>query len=150
MRPMAEVHAQAQREIPAPPGAVVAFLRDLHARPRILTDNWSDFHVRDGGEGAGTVIAYRFSTGRREREYLLTVEEAGTVLRERDQRSSFVTTWTVQGAGDGRSTVTLESSWRGAGGIGGFFERRFAPAGLGRIYAQVLDRLAAEPLGPAA
>lgn len=29
-------------------------------------------------------------------------------------------------------------------GIGGFFERTFAPRGLGRIYDSVLEKLAAE------
>lgn len=38
----------------------------------------------------------------------------------------------------------MTSTWDGATGIGGFFERTFAPKGLGRIYDLVLDRLAAE------
>ena len=42
------------------------------------------------------------------------------------------------------STVTVESSWVGGGGIGGFFERLFAPMSLRRTYARVLDKLAAE------
>jgi hypothetical protein len=49
----------------------------------------------------------------------------------------------VQPAGAG-SSVSIESSWDGAGGIGGFFERTFAPMGLRRIYSQMLDKLAAE------
>jgi hypothetical protein len=39
--------------------------------------------------------------------------------------------------------VLLESSWEGAGGIGGFFERIFAPRALRRIQADVLKRLRA-------
>jgi hypothetical protein len=39
--------------------------------------------------------------------------------------------------------VVLESSWEGAGGIGGFFERIFAPRALRRIQADVLERLRA-------
>jgi len=31
--------------------------------------------------------------------------------------------------------------WNGAGGIGGFFEKTFAPAGLKRIYDGVLAKL---------
>ncbi|MGW9367480.1 SRPBCC family protein, partial [Streptomyces albidoflavus] len=34
--------------------------------------------------------------------------------------------------------------WNGAGGIGGFFERTFAPKGLARIHDQTLAKLAAE------
>ncbi len=41
-------------------------------------------------------------------------------------------------------SVTLESSWQGAGGIGGVFERTFAPLGLRRIYGEMLEKLAAE------
>jgi hypothetical protein len=53
-----------------------------------------------------------------------------------------VTTWTVAPAGDAASTVTITTTWNGAGGIGGFFEKTFAPKGLARIYAGVLDNLA--------
>jgi hypothetical protein len=41
------------------------------------------------------------------------------------------------------STVTLESSWVGGGGIGGFFERLFAPLGMRKIFNEVLERLSA-------
>jgi hypothetical protein len=39
--------------------------------------------------------------------------------------------------------VILESSWEGAGGLGGFFERMFAPRALRRIQADMLERLRA-------
>jgi hypothetical protein len=54
-----------------------------------------------------------------------------------------VITWTVTPAGEGRSKVVVETTWKGAGGIGGFFERTFAPKGLNRIHDEVLGRLAA-------
>ncbi len=38
----------------------------------------------------------------------------------------------------------MTTVWNGAGGIGGFFERTFAPKGLARIYDAVLARLDAE------
>jgi hypothetical protein len=40
--------------------------------------------------------------------------------------------------------VRVRTTWNGAGGIGGFFERTFAPKGLRRVYDQVLERLDAE------
>ncbi|MEU1165734.1 hypothetical protein ABZ372_36915, partial [Streptomyces sp. NPDC005921] len=40
--------------------------------------------------------------------------------------------------------VVVHTTWQGAGGIGGFFEKTFAPKGLGRIYDGILDKLAAE------
>jgi hypothetical protein len=54
--------------------------------------------------------------------------------------SSAVTTFTVaeQGAA---SLVRITTAWDGAGGIGGFFERMFAPRVLRAIYADELKRL---------
>jgi hypothetical protein len=122
---------------------VLAVLRDYReARPRMLPDNYTAYRVESGGDGSGTVIGYHFSAGGRERDYRLRVEESAGQLREHDELSSFVTTWTIQPNGAG-SDVTIESSWDGAGGIGGVFERTFAPIGLRRIYADILNRLAA-------
>ena len=139
---MATVTARATRAVEAPPERVLDFLRDYRvARPRILPDNYSAYRVEQGGQGQGTVIGYHFSAGGRERDYRLGVEEDGGGLFERDQLSSFVSHWTVAPDGAG-SQVTLESSWQGAGGIGGVFERTFAPLGLRKIYGEMLDKLA--------
>ena len=141
---MARVKAQATRTVDASPEKVLEVLRDYRdARQRILTDNYTAYRVEQGGHGDGTVIGYHFAAGGRERDYRLRVEESTGELRERDELSSFVSTWSVQPAGAG-ATVTIESSWDGAGGIGGFFERTFAPIGLRRIYGQLLERLAAQ------
>jgi Polyketide cyclase / dehydrase and lipid transport len=139
---MATVHASASNVVNAPRDQVLAFLRDYReSRPKILTEQYSSYRVEQGGDGAGTIIAYHFAAGGRERDYRLHVEEEDGTLRERDEFSSFVSTWRVTPDGD-RSQVALEASWEGAGGIGGFFERLFAPLGLRRIYGEVLDRLA--------
>jgi hypothetical protein len=144
IRVMARVKAQATRTVEASPEKVLDVLRDYRdARQRILTDNYTAYRVEQGGHGDGTVIGYHFAAGGRERDYRLRVEESTGELRERDELSSFVSTWSVQPAGAG-SSVTIESSWEGAGGIGGFFERTFAPIGLRRIYGQLLERLAAQ------
>jgi hypothetical protein len=140
---MANVTATATKTVNASPGRVLEFLRDYReGRPQILTDNYSAYRVEQGGEGSGSVIAYHFAAGGRERDYRLRVEDADGGLRERDEFSSFVSTWRVEPEGVG-STVTMEASWQGAGGIGGVFERIFAPLGLRRIYSEVLERLAA-------
>lgn len=55
-----------------------------------------------------------------------------------------VTTWIVTPAGEGKSRAVVTTVWDGAGGVGGFFERTFAPKGLGRIYDAVLAKLADE------
>lgn len=140
---MARVTARASRQVGAPVERVREFLRNYReARPQILTNNYSAYRVEAGGDGTGTVIAYHFAAGRRERDYRLRVEESDGSLRERDELSSFVSTWTVAAAGSG-STVTIESSWEGAAGVAGIFEGFFAPLGLRRIYGEMLSRLAA-------
>lgn len=139
---MATVTARASRALDAPTDRVMAFLRDYQARPQILTENYTAYRVESQGEGGGTLISYHFAAGGRERDYRLQVEETDGALHERDQLSSFVSTWMVEPAGTG-SRVTLEASWQGGSGIGGFFEGIFAPMGLRRIYSQVLERLAA-------
>jgi Polyketide cyclase / dehydrase and lipid transport len=140
---VSRVTASASKPIKAAPEQVLGFLRDYRqARPRILTENYTAYRVEQGGQGTGTVIAYHFAAGGRERDYRLEVQESDGTLYERDQLSSFVATWTVAPGADG-SVVTLEASWNGAGGIGGFFEGLFAPLGLRRIFGELLDRLAA-------
>jgi hypothetical protein len=51
-----------------------------------------------------------------------------------------VINWTVAPAGTG-SSVTVKTTWTGAGGIGGFFEKTFAPLGLRKIQDEVLANL---------
>jgi hypothetical protein len=142
---MAKVTARASRQLDAPPERVLEFLRDYReSRPKILTSNYSAYRVELGGYGQGTVIGYHFAAAGRERDYRLRAEDHDGVLEERDELSSFVSTWTVvPSSADGGSSVSLEASWDGAGGIGGIFEGLFAPLGLRRIYSQMLDRLAA-------
>jgi hypothetical protein len=66
--------------------------------------------------------------------------DPGRVLSESDDGSSLVTTFSVSPDGSG-SRVRIDTTWTGAGGIGGFFEKRFAPTGLRRIYDDELRRL---------
>jgi hypothetical protein len=62
------------------------------------------------------------------------------VITESDTTSSLITTWTVTPAGDW-SRVRIETRWDGAKGVGGFFERLFAPPAIRRIYNDQLRRL---------
>ncbi|MEV4441850.1 SRPBCC family protein, partial [Streptomyces sp. NPDC049577] len=101
-----------------------------------------------GGDGKGTLVHWKLqATSKRVRDCLLEVDEpTGSTghLVEKDRNSSMVTNWIVTPAGEGRARVVVTTTWNGAGGVGGFFERTFAPKGLGRIYDAVLERLAAE------
>jgi hypothetical protein len=137
------IRVLAEREVPARPERVFAFLTDYQdARPLILTENYLDYRVEEGGSGAGTVVSYRLQAAGRERAYRLRAETpAHNTLVERDTASSLVTTWRVMPAPNDRSIVRLVTEWQGSGGIRGFFERTFAPRGLRRIYDEVLERL---------
>lgn len=140
---MSRVVARATAQVQTAPDRVVEFLRDYRdSRQRILTENYTAYRVEQGGTGEGTVYAYHFAAGGRERDYRLHVHESPGAIQESDQLSSFVTTWKVDSSPTG-SEVTIESSWDGAGGIGGIFEGLFAPMGLRRIYGQVLTKLGA-------
>ncbi|MGH3312902.1 MAG: SRPBCC family protein [Streptomyces sp.] len=145
---MAQVEATTQREIAATPEAVVGALADYRGtRPKLLTEHFSEYEVREGGHGAGTVVHWKLqATSKRVRDCLFEVAApADGELRESDRNSSMVTTWrVVPGAAEGASRVTVSTVWNGAGGVGGFFERIFAPKGLTRIYDEMLGKLAAE------
>ena len=123
---MSRVVALASAQVQASPERVVEFLRDYREnRERILTDNYTAYRVEQGGKGEGTVFAYHFTAGGRERDYRLHVRESPGGLQESDQMSSFVTTWSIEPSPNG-SQVTIESSWDGAGGIAGVFEGEFS------------------------
>jgi uncharacterized protein YndB with AHSA1/START domain len=142
---MAQVTARTQRTIDAPAERVQAALSDYETvRPQILTENYGDYRVEAGGHGAGSRVHWTLqATKKRVRDQLVEVSEPteGRIV-ESDTNSSMVTTWTVAPEGAERSTVTVETTWNGAGGIGGFFERTFAPKGLQRIHDGVLSNLA--------
>ena len=144
---MSQVVATAERAVRAPAEQVRAALADYEgARRRALPEQFSDYRVESGGQGAGTRVHWRFAaTAKRVRDQLMVVTEpTADSLVESDANSSMVTTWTVLPANAGGSTVRVRTTWNGAGGIGGFFERIFAPKGLARVYDQLLERLDAE------
>ena len=110
-------------------------------RPKILSEHYSGYRVLEGGQGAGTVAEWNLqATKSRSRTVKAHVDVAGRTVIEKDANSSMITNWTVAPAGPG-SSVTVKTSWQGAGGIGGFFEKTFAPLGLRRIQGEVLENL---------
>ncbi|MGW6272905.1 MULTISPECIES: SRPBCC family protein [unclassified Streptomyces] len=144
---MAQVEATTERIIAARPEDVFDALADYEGtRQKILSEHFSEFEVREGGDGDGTLVHWKLqATSKRIRDCLLDVSEpTDGELVEKDRNSSMVTTWTVTPAGEGKARVVVSTVWNGAGGIGGFFEKTFAPKGLGRIYDEVLGKLAAE------
>jgi Polyketide cyclase / dehydrase and lipid transport len=140
---MARILISAERPVEAPAETVYGYIADMREHhPRFLPPAFSDFRVEAGGVGAGTVTRFKVTAGGRTREYQMKVAEPepGRVLTESDTGSSAVTTFTVSPQG-GASLVQISTTWDGAHGIGGFFERMFAPRVMRAIYTDELSRL---------
>ncbi|HEX8997681.1 MAG TPA: SRPBCC family protein [Ktedonobacterales bacterium] len=143
---MSKIRAQAERIFDAPPATVWSALTDYAgARAQILPENYLDYHAEPDSGANGVTLVYRLRAGGRERGYHMRVEESRPehVLTEHDQGSSYTTWWQVERVGSGDHTrVRLISEWESrAKGIGGFFERCFAPLGVRRIHQETLVRL---------
>ncbi|WP_055525898.1 SRPBCC family protein [Streptomyces graminilatus] len=144
---MAQVEATTERIVAADAETVFDALAEYSGtRAKVMPEQYSEYAVHEGGDGEGTLVHWKLqATKKRVRDCLLEVTEpTDGELVEKDRNSSMVTTWRVTPAGEGRSRVVVTTVWDGAGGIGGFFERTFAPKGLARIYDALLDKLAAE------
>jgi carbon monoxide dehydrogenase subunit G len=142
---MGQVSAANTVLINAKPEAVLTAVADYeNVRPKILSSRYRDYQVLQGGQGQGTVAKWKLQATRsRVRDVQASVDVAGHAVIEKDANSSMVTNWTVAPAGPG-SSVTVKTTWTGAGGIGGFFEKTFAPLGLKKIQAEVLANLKRE------
>jgi hypothetical protein len=141
---MGVIEVTAERTVNAPAEAVYGYIRDMNVHPKFLPPAFSDFQVESGGVGTGSVTRFKVTAGGRTRDYHMTVDEPepGRVLRESDQNSSLITKFTVDPGSGQSSLVKISTSWQGAGGIGGFFERTFAPRAMKAIYEDELQRLA--------
>lgn len=141
---MSTIRVRADGVVAGAADAVYGYLADYRQHhPRFLPDSFSDWAVDQGGVGAGTIVRFTVTAGGRQRAYRMAVTEPvpGRVLTESDTGSSLVTTYTVEPVGPQSSRVQIETTWLGAGGVGGFFEKRFAPVALRRMYAEELVRL---------
>ncbi len=142
---MGNVSASSTVLIDAEPAAVLDAVADYQGvRPKILSPQYSEYRVLKGGHGRGTVATWKLqATKSRVRQVQADVDLAGHTVIEKDANSSMVTNWTVSPAGPG-SSVTVKTTWTGAGGIKGFFEKTFAPLGLRKIQDEVLANLKKE------
>lgn len=139
---MGHVSAASTVLIDAEPAAVLNAIADYQGvRPKILSPHYHEYQVIQGGQGQGTVASWKLqATKSRVRDIKANVDVAGHTVIEKDANSSMVTNWTVAPAGPG-SSVTVKTTWNGAGGVKGFFEKTFAPLGLRKIQAEVLGNL---------
>lgn len=143
---MGQVSAASTIVIDADPAAVLDAIADYqNVRPKILSPQYSEYQVLQGGHGQGTVAKWKLqATESRVREVQANVDVAGHTVIEKDVNSSMVINWTVAPAGPAGSSVTVKTTWNGAGGVKGFFEKTFAPLGLRRIQDEVLANLKKE------
>lgn len=140
---MGKIEVTAQRVIPASPDTAYGYLADMREHERFLPPAFSNFVIEQGGVGARSVVAFTVTAGGRNRDYRMTVSEpAPGTLVETDANSSLVTTFIVSAVSD-EAVVKITTTWQGAGGIGGFFERLFAPKVMQKLYADELERFAA-------
>ena len=140
---MGKITVVREAAVGAPAALTYSLIADDEHHRHILPEGFSDFEVLEGGVGAGTLHRFKVTAGGREREYVMRVDEPqpGRVISETDQNSSLVTTFTVTPAGDAACAVRIQTQWDGAGGIGGFFERTFAPRVMRKMYAEELAKL---------
>jgi len=143
---MAQVSAASTILIDADPATVLDAIADYRSvRPKILSPQYSEYQVLQGGHGQGTVAKWKLqATESRVREVQANVDVAGHTVIEKDVNSSMVINWTVAPAGPAGSSVTVKTTWNGAGGVKGLFEKTFAPLGLRRIQDEVLANLKSE------
>ena len=90
---MSRIYVQSEYVIPATPEEVYASLIDFeNARPSILTSNFVDYIVEQGGMGEGTVIRYQLQAAGRKRDYRHTFDDASciTELDKSGERGRFV------------------------------------------------------------
>lgn len=139
---MAQITVEQEGSVGAPADLTYHLIADDEHHQRFLPDAFSNFEVLEGGVGAGTLHRFTLTAGKRVRDYTMRVDEPqpGRVITETDQGSSLVTSFTVTPDGDG-CRVLIRTQWDGAGGIGGFFERTFAPKVMRTMYADQLARL---------
>jgi hypothetical protein len=142
---MSRISVENEQIVNAEPEKVYAILSDYkNERPRLLTPNFLDYKVEQGGQGAGTVVSYRLHAANRERPYKMRVSAAqkNELLVEQDENSSLVTKWSLSPFHAGQRTkVQVSTTWEGSSGVGGFFERTFAPLGVRGIYNAMLAKL---------
>ncbi|GAB3211088.1 SRPBCC family protein [Nocardia tengchongensis] len=140
-----QVSASSSIVVAADPKRTLDAIADYETvRPKILSSHYRDYKVVEGGQGAGTVAEWTLqATEKRSRNVRAAISVSDSMVTERDSNSSMVTAWTVTPSGSG-SLVTVRTTWKGAGGIGGIFEGIFAPLGLKKIQAEVLENLKKE------
>lgn len=133
--------------VEAQPERVYALLSEYHTgHPSILPKPYfALLTVEEGGQGAGTVFALVMKVMGSEQHSRMTVSEPepGRVLVEEDPDVGIRTSFTLEPAGDGRTSVTIATRMNVADGFRGRIEATLARLILRRIYKKQLKLIAA-------
>jgi hypothetical protein len=137
-----DVQLEVERRINAPADLIYRIIADYQTHhPAILPPAFSDVAVEQGGVGDGTVISFDRKLGGRTRRMRARISEPRPgVLEETDLEFGAVTGFEITQEADA-SRVVIRTSFPSAPGIQGWFERRFAPGMLLKLYNQELDNL---------
>lgn len=144
---MAQVEATTERVVAADAEKVFDALADYSGtRAKLLPEQFSEYEVR---EGATARAPSSTGSSRPPASGSATASwRSASPPTASSSRRTATPRWSPPGGSprphEGKSRVVVTTVWNGAGGIGGFFEKTFAPKGLGRIYDAVLARLATE------
>jgi hypothetical protein len=139
-----DVQVEVERRVTAPADLIYGIIADYHTHhPAILPAAFSNLRVEQGGVGEGTVISFDLKLGGRKRTMRARISEPRPgVLEETDLEFGAVTSFEVTQEVDA-SRVIIRTGFPSAPGIQGWFERRFAPGMLRKLYEQELDNLTA-------
>lgn len=112
--------------------------------PQILpAGTFKGLTVEEGGQGEGTLILVELEAfgSKRTRRMRIDEPQPGRVLRETDLDDGTVTTFTVEPDSETRCSVTIETVWQPASGIGAIVDRAITPLFMRRLYRQELQNL---------
>ena len=147
---MAQLRAQAEREIAGTVDEIYRIIADYPGRHRtLLPAAYHDYMAEVDDAGAATVVRWTLHVGNHRRPYALgiTYRPQERAVVEQDQNSSFTTEWRVLADGT-NCRVRLTSTWQQRSrGFPALFERVFAPRSLARLHAETLQQLAAQAAG---
>ncbi len=137
-----DIVVEAERRINAPAEFIYSLIANYTTHhSQFLPSAISNLVVEKGGYGEGTAIVFDVTLGGRTRKVkaLITEPRAG-VLQETSVNDGTITTFEVIQDADA-SLVRIRTEFVSASGIQGWFERRFAPGMLRKVYREELANL---------
>lgn len=141
---MADPRLAVVRTVAASPATVYAILRDYERHhPAILPKpEFEALHVEEGGVGEGTRIRVemRVMGARTTLRMRVDEPEPGRVLRETEEGTGVVTTFTVD-AHAGGTRVEIATIWPRRPGLRGWLDARIVPRVARKLYERELALL---------